>query len=202
MSLSAARKNSAAAYGLSSFDSGGFAGALADAKFNLMWIRYPKQLVARNYTHYMDAELRRTALPYAVMRLTPDVSIPSDPISGIMDFGMDQFRFKAAYDETFTRLLMIMLALRAYKLDHQGSYPKTLGSLTPKYLSATPLDPFADQAPFQYRLVKGGASYLLYSIGPDGIDNGGSPIVYTSVSHHPALQSTDTGDVVAGKDFK
>ncbi len=103
-----------------------------------------------------------------------------------MDFGLDQFRFKAAYDETFTRLLMTMLALRAYKLDHQGSYPQTLGGLTPKYLSAVPLDPFADQAPFQYRPVKGGASYLLYSIGPDGIDNGGSPIAYTIAGRHPS----------------
>ncbi len=62
------KKSSAAdAYWLGGFNwSGGFRGALADAEFNMMWIRYPKRQVARDYTHYMNAELR--ANDFCLMR--------------------------------------------------------------------------------------------------------------------------------------
>ena len=69
-----------------------------------------------------------------------------------------------------TRLLMIDLALRAYHADH-GEYPPELGSLAPQYLAGIPLDPFCEK-PFVYRPAA--QTFVLYSVGGDGIDNGGT----------------------------
>ena len=62
-----------------------------------------------------------------------------------------------------TRLTQTALALAGYKAD-QGTYPKQLADLTPKYLKAIPNDVYTDQ-PFQYEATDKG--YLLYSLGPD-----------------------------------
>ncbi len=67
------------------------------------------------------------------------------------------------------RLLRIDLALRAYRADHE-KYPQALESLAPQYLSEIPLDPFSGQ-PFVYRPAA--EDFVLYSVGGDGIDNGG-----------------------------
>ena len=65
------------------------------------------------------------------------------------------------------------LALRAYRLEH-GAYPATLAALTPAYLKQIPNDPFAASGPLHYK--RQGSKYVLYSIGPDGKDDGGKPI--------------------------
>jgi hypothetical protein len=67
------------------------------------------------------------------------------------------------------RLLRTDLALRLFRQDC-GRLPERLDELVPKYLAATPVDPFSNQ-PLVYR--RGDTGYLLYSVGPDGEDNGG-----------------------------
>jgi hypothetical protein len=74
---------------------------------------------------------------------------------------------------TELRILIIELSLRAYQLD-QGRRPARLSDLVPEYLPAVPQDPFSD-GDMKYRLA--GDSYELYSIGPDGIDDGGKRAV-------------------------
>ena len=106
--------------------------ALAKAKVNLMWIRYPKQKIAQDYVQYMDAEIRKASLPYYAATRAPEVRTPSDPLLQILDPIFAPLLFKEAYNQTFNALLMSQLALRAYKLDHQGHYPPTLTALTPK----------------------------------------------------------------------
>ena len=54
-----------------------------------------------------------------------------------------------------------------------GSLPKSLQQLVPAFIDTTPVDPFSGQ-PFIYRVEKTG--YALYSVGPDGVDDGGEPI--------------------------
>ncbi len=68
------------------------------------------------------------------------------------------------------RLLRIDLALRAYQADH-GNYPLKLESLPPRYLAEVPLDPFCGN-PFVYRPTV--RTFVLYSVGGDGVDNGGN----------------------------
>lgn len=71
-----------------------------------------------------------------------------------------------------TRLLICELALRQSRLEHE-SEPTTLEDLVPDYLSAVPLDPYSGE-PLRYRPSASG--YQLYSVGPDGVDDGGKPM--------------------------
>lgn len=70
------------------------------------------------------------------------------------------------------RLLIIELALRAYRCD-QGQSPTSLISLVPKYLHSLPKDPFSGRT-IAYRAS--GTNWVLYSVGPDGVDDGGKPV--------------------------
>ena len=93
------------------------------------------------------------------------------------------------------RLLATTLALRAYRLDH-GSYPATLAALVPEYLPAIPQDQFSGTV-LKYKLA--GGVYTLYSVGPDGKDNGGKAIGtdYKGDSRYHVRWSS-RGDIVAG----
>ena len=70
------------------------------------------------------------------------------------------------------RLLIVELALRAYRCD-QGNGPDSLTQLVPKYLQSLPTDPFSGK-PLVYRQT--GTNWLLYSLGPDRVDDGGKPV--------------------------
>ena len=58
------------------------------------------------------------------------------------------------------------------KLAH-GQYPEQLSQLIPDYLAAVPADP-VDGKPLRYRRSEGG-TFLLYSVGVNGVDDGGDP---------------------------
>ncbi|MDB6020595.1 MAG: hypothetical protein JWQ04_452 [Pedosphaera sp.] len=74
------------------------------------------------------------------------------------------------------RLLTVELALRCYQSE-QGRVPKRLEELVPKYIQHVPEDPFSHQ-PLHYRAVAG-TNWVLYSVGLDGIDDGGVPVKHT-----------------------
>jgi hypothetical protein len=69
------------------------------------------------------------------------------------------------------RLVAGELALRSYQSE-QGRAPARLDDLVTNYLSTVPQDPFTGR-PFIYRSQ--GTNWLLYSVGPDGIDDSGRP---------------------------
>jgi hypothetical protein len=67
------------------------------------------------------------------------------------------------------RLLICDLAIRGYSLEH-GHNPAKLADLVPDFLPKVPKDPFSG-GPFVYRPMPKG--YLLYSVGVNGVDDGG-----------------------------
>jgi hypothetical protein len=69
------------------------------------------------------------------------------------------------------RLLAAELALRCYQSE-QGRVSARLNDLVTNYLSRVPPDPFSAQS-LIYRPQ--GTNWLLYSVGPDGVDDGGRP---------------------------
>jgi hypothetical protein len=69
------------------------------------------------------------------------------------------------------RLLLLELALRCYRCD-QGKAAVRLDELIPRYLHQVPQDPF-NALSMIYRSQ--GTNWLLYSVGPDGVDDGGQP---------------------------
>jgi hypothetical protein len=76
------------------------------------------------------------------------------------------FRCKHAH----VRSLVAAIAAERYRRAH-GTWPKTLDDLSPAFLAAVPPDPF-DGAPLRYKRLADGI--VVYSVGPDGIDNGGT----------------------------
>lgn len=62
------------------------------------------------------------------------------------------------------------LALAGYRARH-GQYPATVGKLTPEWIQKFPLDEFSGKL-FVYE--QSGDGYKLYSVGPNGVDDGGA----------------------------
>jgi hypothetical protein len=62
------------------------------------------------------------------------------------------------------------LAVERYRLA-RGALPETLRDLVPTYIPDVPLDPF-DGKPLRYKHLERG--YAVYSVGPDGNDDGGT----------------------------
>jgi hypothetical protein len=71
------------------------------------------------------------------------------------------------------RLLTAELAARCYRSD-QGRAPSSLEQLVPKYLQRVPLDPFNRGRPMIF--LPQGTNWLLYSVGEDGVDDGGKRV--------------------------
>ncbi len=69
--------------------------------------------------------------------------------------------------------LRISIALARFHTD-RGSYPLSLGELSPDYIGELPVDPIALGAPYRYKPPAfEGELYTLYSIGINGTDEGG-----------------------------
>jgi len=72
--------------------------------------------------------------------------------------------------EATRELAVTAIALKRFQIAG-GSHPAALDELVPKFLAKTPIDPF-DGQPLRYRRNADG-TFLLYSVGSDGQDNGG-----------------------------
>lgn len=117
-------------------------------------------------------EVRRNEKYYA--RRLP--SSRSNPVARVM--GWWQGRQVLYLGETRHKMLMARerllageLALRCYEAE-KGHPPARLDEGVTNYLSKVPQDPFSGR-PMVYRSQ--GTHWLLYSIGPDGVDDGGRP---------------------------
>jgi hypothetical protein len=73
---------------------------------------------------------------------------------------------------TLHQMVIASVALKRYELLH-GKLPLNLASLAPEFLAEPPRD-FMNGQSLQYR-VNGEGSFILYSVGDDGRDNGGDP---------------------------
>jgi hypothetical protein len=155
-----------------------------------------------NYTNYMNLEIAEAKLPWSDQIKRKAIPFPNDligqtftPIGTIMVC-------RQYVNMSANRLLELQIALHAYRISH-GSYPRDLKSLTPAILTMIPLDPFTDNQPFHYS--PNADKYLLYSVGPDAVDNGGTPIIRTEQSDamekYLVFEPDQKGDFVAGVNY-
>jgi hypothetical protein len=86
-------------------------------------------------------------------------------------------------DRADLRCAMVMLAVERYRRVN-NHWPEAMTDLIPAYLAKIPLDPF-DGAPLRYRRLDDGV--VIYSVGPDGTDNGGK------LAKDPMKDGTDRG---------
>jgi hypothetical protein len=82
----------------------------------------------------------------------------------------EHFSFPCLRARVMLRCAGVALAVERYRRA-KGRWPVSLGDLKPDLLVAVPLDPF-DGALLRYRQLKDGA--VIYSVGPDGKDDGGA----------------------------
>jgi hypothetical protein len=159
-----------------------------------------KRAIVNNYVENMDVLIRNAQSSY----LAAKAPLPSqsNPINAFLVTVYDRAPYNFARNDAGNALCLVSLALHAHKLEN-GNYPAQLKELAPRYLRQVPADPFGAGEPLRYQ--KRGDTYLLYSIGPDGIDNGGQPIAHrkttTASSLHglPPVLPDSKGDYVAGK---
>ncbi len=114
-----------------------------------------------------------------VMRTIPFQSKYRTPMQAKLNLRESSMRFqregasllgRAASAEVYRRLIITALALERFR-EKNGSYPNSLAELAPKFLKTVPVD-FMDGQPLRYRLMNDG-HFLLYSVGFDGVDDGG-----------------------------
>ncbi len=82
----------------------------------------------------------------------------------------------------------LILALELWRQEH-GSYPGSLTRLAPSILNSIPDDPVAG-AKFGYEMLQDGRSYVLYSFGKDGVDDGGK---FAQESELRSLRNSPSG---------
>ncbi|MBN9689572.1 MAG: hypothetical protein J0M24_04980 [Verrucomicrobia bacterium] len=70
------------------------------------------------------------------------------------------------------RAAVTACAVERYRLQHASKLPTQLEQLVPEFLPTVPLDPF-DGRPLRY--VPSREGYVLYSVGPDKVDDRGRP---------------------------
>jgi len=133
-----------------------------------------KAEVLRNNAAFMDALVAQCRMPYRAD--APELPAPKDPVNAMLAPVFSQTRLKEADSRTQSALLIATLGLRAYMARH-GVCPESLDSLVAEgALMRVPIDPLDPSgAPVRYHRLSD-REYLLYSVGPDGKDNGGVAI--------------------------
>ena len=170
-------------------------------RFSPMNAIWGRRTVMNNGTDYMDAVIADARAPFSLHKETP---LPSDLLNQILVPITDRARFGSVAGDTQNALLTTTLALHAFRAEHNGASPPTLSALVPAYLPSVPLDPFAyPAAPLSY--TKNGAKTILWSVGPDNVNNHGTPTRDYKPTSGPAkgdylliTTPTSKGDIVAG----
>jgi hypothetical protein len=91
-------------------------------------------------------------------------------LSGLLLPAFEKTAPKQVRHEASVQLVRTALAVESYRAEHGGERPPNIDALVPTYLKQVPSDPFDGKA-LRYKLLEKG--YVVYSIGPDGKDDGG-----------------------------
>jgi hypothetical protein len=102
---------------------------------------------------------------------------------------LDKLLTRIVRGEAQRGLVVTALAIKRYEL-REGELPPDLEALVPGFLSAVPTD-VMDGEPLRYRREEGG--FLLYSVGEDGVDDGGDA--------RPVDERTLAPGLVTGRDM-
>jgi hypothetical protein len=101
------------------------------------------------------------------------MSKPGFPMtSRLLPINVHYYVQKLLENETQREMTVAAIALTRYQLRH-GSMPPNLAALVPEFCARIPHD-YMDGVDLRYRLNADG-TWILYSVGDDGVDNGGDP---------------------------
>jgi hypothetical protein len=100
-----------------------------------------------------------------------DEGAPHEKMAALLLPGIDKVLDAHDRYQATLRTARVAIAVERYRLAHKDKqWPESLDQLVPAYLDKVPTDPFHDQ-PIRYRRV--GKDVVIYSVGPDGVDDGG-----------------------------
>ena len=176
LSLTERRSGISAWSGMISPSWDGIAWAALKPRWQLQTARMLDELAIVADLPMLDWAAARRAISRAAQ---PDVDFSPDPISGILN-PLHNISLIWTYSGhvravALARMAATALAIRLYELDH-GRRPEGLLELVPEYLGEAPVDPFADDGrPLGY--LPHAPKPILYSVGPDGVDNGGEDVL-------------------------
>jgi hypothetical protein len=131
---------------------------------------------------------RQNAYRAIMARMQQQSGRKFDPSESLLNSSVMYVKYGEDELESITRVLCARAALAAerFRLANQR-WPANLEELTPKWLKVVPIDPFSG-APLQ--MVHKGSALIIYSIGSDQMDDGGS------LERINGRQSADVGFVL------
>jgi hypothetical protein len=143
----------------------------------LLWPMF--QLDAVSSMHNFDQLIAATSQPTWPTSIqamsTQPLPIPNNlahAISRVMNPSLSRARQTDFRVVAEARLAATIIAVRLYRLDHNGQFPPTLDALVPDYLPQVPDDPFTAPLTKIGYLAPGKARHpLVYSVGDDNMDN-------------------------------
>jgi hypothetical protein len=125
----------------------------------------------------MGRELAALELPYparfaACQQLAAITNQPSRlfVLSRMLLPALGGFHIREADHVARVRVTTAALAVERFRVTHTNALPGNLDQLAPAYCNAVPADPY-DGKPLRYKTH--GGSYVVYSVGSDGRDDGG-----------------------------
>lgn len=128
---------------------------------------WPEKARRMNEVYSRFSRPVRPRLPFSSEQLAPQRSWWSvDPDAVFASTVMIPQTFTTL---TLDRASVTALAVQRFRLD-QGRMPATVEELRGRYLNELPVDPYSGQP---FRLKAEERSFTVYSVGPDGADNGG-----------------------------
>lgn len=130
-------------------------------RWNPKWLNL--RYAAREGVAYFERAEKELSRPVNQQKHVPE---PRHPVASLFVPPVEPLKRSASYAQSRIRLVGCAAAVRAYRLRH-GSYPATLSEAGVADLNR---DPFTGGA-FVYKPAEQG--FLLYSVGEDGVDDGG-----------------------------
>ncbi len=156
-----------------------------------------REQVIDEYLRYFDRCARHVGEPHDP-RGTP-IPMPFEEYGGRQRAMFENSRFDHLMTRAALGQLAVALALQAWRAEH-GDPPPGLSALVPEYLSEVPADPFTPRRTLGYRP---GRQPVVYSVGPDGEDDGGRPVreYLREEPHRAQVQVDSSGDFVLGANW-
>ena len=102
------------------------------------------------------------------------------PIAHIFLTSLTKIEPRATRQYAVMRCAEVACAVERWRLEHHGGLPNSLDALVPQYLTAVPEDPM-DGRPLRFRPRPRG--FVVYSIGANGIDDGGAEPQSGAMAH-------------------
>jgi hypothetical protein len=124
---------------------------------------------------YQQRELARIGLTNEFDLFVAALGSGESDLHSFLSSSISAFTYgfeRITIDESARQIAITVIALKRFELKH-AQYPENLSQLIPDFMAAVPIDPMSGD-PLHYRRQSDDA-FLLYSVGENGVDDGGDP---------------------------